>query len=1434
MADVRVPRYLGRVLSEDGTPWGTCFQVAPGILVTARHVLADLGADRTGAVVSLDGLAGGPIMSGEVVRVDPDADLAVVRVATPLDAVVPGLAPTDSMPMAGEVVVTGVSAVDDPGHEYRYLDTVGAWGGGTTRDENVRLGRLETSALVPGMSGAPVRRLADDLVVGVVSARYNSADGWLRGSVWITRTEDLVPLLAGIADVPLVAGAPGRLSGHVPRLPRNFVPRADELDTLVGMVLAERDEPVVVHGMPGIGKTVLTTALARDERVLRSFPDGVAWVSLGRERNLVRGQALLAEELGDVLPAFADPRQGAVRLTSLLAERSCLLVLDDVWFVEDLEAFDVLGPRCRMVITTRDARVGVPLTAVDHRVGVLPEDLAIELLTRWAGQDTDHERAREVVWACGRLPLAVSMIGAMVRGRGDRWDNVLAKLRAADLGNIRQHFLGYPYDSLLKALRVSVDALPETDVAARYLDFALFREDVAVPEAVLLMLWQADGVPVPRAQDDVDLLVERSLVQRVGDGLLSLHDLLFDYVRAVRAEKGDTQDRQGRLLAAYRTRCPHGWPSGPDDGYFFQYLSHHLVEAGQVDELHLLLADTDADGRNAWYEAKRAVGDVAGFIADVDLAWSLAGRVGLHLRYALVTASLNSFADNMPPPLLAAVLVHDLQRPRDVLTYATRAPDPDQRCAALAALAPHLPLDLLDEATAVAEETGCADVIGRLAARFAELGRTNQGRAATDRIDDPVLRAAALAGIARHDNEVAEEAIRTAAEITARGARTSALSRVAAILADAGLAEAAVGTAQRIPDENKRWDALGRIAAHLPPPLAEDAVTRAWAVADPPGRTRALLPLVSLLTEPQLREFLNGVPELRNRADEAVAYAAAARYLPEPTATEVLERALTRAAGVKNQAGRAEAMATVAAGLPEHLVSAALERVDTWQLHRAPAVAALAARLAELGRPEQAVGLVESTHHIGERTEILAAVAPRLPRAELSRVIDIAGVIGDDVVRGHALARLVPHLVESDRVEDAIAVISRGSFFTDDVVTSEVVIAGRLAEEDRDHLLEEAWYAALETGGRQRAISLRALAPSRPLDVLAEVARDIRRMFSFPFDPWPDFLHAEDHAAVLGDVAAAGHLEPAVSLVRELRGPADSEVSYPGSHEEAEYGAWVVALVRAAIVGHLLKHVPDGSRAELAAEALDCFVPEWTGITWVTGVGDVEDTVLAVLVRNLPDSMVDRAAVLATTRAEHRDLVLHETTVALAVRTAGADVRQALDAALTAQPPSTSGSIQHHTTVSFSDNSVTTRFGSLKYDATAALPRIAGELSRAELDYLLTCLSAPAWQRRPGLDEVYSAVAIRLAEVGDSGRALDHALALPGPWPRYGALKAVAAHLTGSEWLSESLLRELAGQTRANLLYDLAALTPALVAIGGDDLITDVIAAIHDVGSWWP
>ena len=86
-SDRRVPGYLGRVLDGDGAPVGTCFQVVPGVLVTAWHVLYEIGAAAENACVRADPLAGGEAFYTTVERMDSMHDLAVLTCAAGLSAV---------------------------------------------------------------------------------------------------------------------------------------------------------------------------------------------------------------------------------------------------------------------------------------------------------------------------------------------------------------------------------------------------------------------------------------------------------------------------------------------------------------------------------------------------------------------------------------------------------------------------------------------------------------------------------------------------------------------------------------------------------------------------------------------------------------------------------------------------------------------------------------------------------------------------------------------------------------------------------------------------------------------------------------------------------------------------------------------------------------------------------------------------------------------------------------------------------------------------------------------------------------------------------------------------------------------------------------------------------------------------------------------------
>lgn len=91
---------------------------------------------------------------------------------------------------------------------------------------------------------------------------------------------------------------------------------------------------------------------------------------------------------------------------------------------------------------------------------------------------------------------------------------------------------------------------------------------------------------------------------------------------------GNLAALHNQLVEAYRKHCPHGWPTGPNDGYFLQNLWHHLAEAGMDNDLVSLLLGL------RWIEAKAANGLVFDLQRDYARTASLS-RIGADKRRQL-------------------------------------------------------------------------------------------------------------------------------------------------------------------------------------------------------------------------------------------------------------------------------------------------------------------------------------------------------------------------------------------------------------------------------------------------------------------------------------------------------------------------------------------------------------------------------------------------------------------------------------------------------------------------------------------------------------------------------------------------------------------------------------------------------------------------------
>jgi hypothetical protein len=172
------PLIPGRVLDRDGTPAGMCFEVAPAILVTAYGVLDNRESSSDTPVVVL--APNGNRIQARVLARDSRHDLAVLESEYPLPAMAIQLANSDNVRWGTRVWVG---------------DVRGRWRGTSTGDR-IEFGLVEAPGIPEqGMGGAPVVRISDGAVIGVLSHLHNVADGRRDRDLRVTRTEHLRPLL---------------------------------------------------------------------------------------------------------------------------------------------------------------------------------------------------------------------------------------------------------------------------------------------------------------------------------------------------------------------------------------------------------------------------------------------------------------------------------------------------------------------------------------------------------------------------------------------------------------------------------------------------------------------------------------------------------------------------------------------------------------------------------------------------------------------------------------------------------------------------------------------------------------------------------------------------------------------------------------------------------------------------------------------------------------------------------------------------------------------------------------------------------------------------------------------------------------------------------------------------------------------------------------
>jgi hypothetical protein len=361
---------------------------------------------------------------------------------------------------------------------------------------------------------------------------------------------------------PPAAPKSGRCDYYVHiNLPPNFVPRPELLDTVKQTLLTGSQDVALtsklklsaLHGMGGIGKSVLARALCDEPEVQARFSDGILWTTLGQALNEDDLKAKLRawiETLGGIIGETAPSLdQLKNNLAGQLKERTCLLIVDDMWRYPEAAWFNAGGPACRLLLTTRDAEAARQLGATIAPVSEMTEAKAITLLEEWAGRplsQNDPNLTTQIIEQLGYLPLALKLAGEQLRRQEpDRW---LASFSAQKLKSRRNETV---HGNLFDTFALSLNDLADQEQPL-YLSLTIFKEDEPIPPQAIAMLWSQLGDYDP---DETEALLadlaDRALLQLDDDRTVTLHDLVRDLMAASLPQDGQAQ-AHAALLAGYR------------------------------------------------------------------------------------------------------------------------------------------------------------------------------------------------------------------------------------------------------------------------------------------------------------------------------------------------------------------------------------------------------------------------------------------------------------------------------------------------------------------------------------------------------------------------------------------------------------------------------------------------------------------------------------------------------------------------------------------------------------------------------------------------------------------------------------------------------------------------------------------------------------------
>ncbi|KAK1433029.1 hypothetical protein QVD17_09933 [Tagetes erecta] len=396
-------------------------------------------------------------------------------------------------------------------------------------------------------------------------------------------------------------------SCSVPKLPDFIIGFDVHLHELKRVLLKDANQVLTVSAPGGYGKTTLVKMLCHDNEIKGIFGDNIIYVTVSRTTSLKTiVQKILAHHFqvnNCELQTDEDANSQLENMMSQMGSERMLLVLDDVWSESQsiIQSLKFPVPGYKILVTSRFLFSNIGST---YELTVLNDEDARTLFyysvfpSDGSQINVPDDLVLKMVKSCKGLPLALTVIGASLRGQSEvKWRTMLKKWSEGQS-------IFHSNSQLLLSLRASVDALEHLPIVRDcFLDLGSFPEDEKIAASALMDMWVELYDLDKEGMYTIECLLElssRNLLNLVvaskdasepegycNDHYVTQHDLLREL--AIHLSSQEPIPQRKRMLIEIKANDIPGW---------------WIKQTFQPISARLLSVTTDETFSCDWYDLK--------------------------------------------------------------------------------------------------------------------------------------------------------------------------------------------------------------------------------------------------------------------------------------------------------------------------------------------------------------------------------------------------------------------------------------------------------------------------------------------------------------------------------------------------------------------------------------------------------------------------------------------------------------------------------------------------------------------------------------------------------------------------------------------------------------------------------------------------------------